>query len=72
MQHADGVLVWGCFAAAGPDHYNNYPESTRNPTVGQKLLEEHVKPSAKEFQLKQTWTLWHDPTQVHQEMAENH
>lgn len=42
VQHGEGVLVWGCFAAAEPGPFN-ITEATRNPTVDQKLLEEHVK-----------------------------
>lgn len=51
MQHGDGVLVWGCLAAAGPGQFNIL-ESTTKPTPDPKLLEERVNPSMKKFTFK--------------------
>uniref|UniRef100_A0A3Q3J790 Tc1-like transposase DDE domain-containing protein n=1 Tax=Monopterus albus TaxID=43700 RepID=A0A3Q3J790_MONAL len=65
VKHGGGsVMVWGCFAAAGPGQLTII-ESTMNSTVYQKVLEEHVRPSVRKLKLKRNWTMQHDNDPKH-------
>lgn len=65
VKHGGGsILVWGCFAAAGPGQLTII-ESIMNSTVYQRVLEEHVKPSVKKLKLTRNWTLQHDNDPKH-------
>ena len=47
VKHGGGsVMVWGCFAAAGPGQLTII-ESIMNFTVYQRMLEQHVRPSVR-------------------------
>ena len=65
VKHGGGsVMVWGCFAAAGPGQLTII-ESTMNSAVYQRVLEENVKPSVKKLKLQRNWTLQHDNDPKH-------
>lgn len=65
VKHGGGsVMVWGCFATAGPGQLTII-ESTMNSIVYQRVLEEHVRSSVKKLKLKRNWTLQHDNDPKH-------
>uniref|UniRef100_A0A9J8B3Q1 Transposase n=1 Tax=Cyprinus carpio carpio TaxID=630221 RepID=A0A9J8B3Q1_CYPCA len=66
VKHGGGsVLVWGCFAAAGPGQLTVI-ESTMNSTVYQGVLEEHnFLPSARTLKMGHGWVFQHDNDPKH-------
>lgn len=65
LKHGGGsVMVWRCFAAAGPGQLT-IMEYTMNSIVYQRVLEEHVRSSVKELKLMRNWTLQHDNDPKH-------
>ena len=58
------VMVWGCFAAAGPERLA-VVTGTMNSAGYQKTLKASVQPSVRDLKLKQTWVLQQDSDPKH-------
>ncbi len=57
VKHGGGsVMVWGCFAAAGPGWFAII-DGTMNSALYQKILKENVRPSVCDLKLKCTWVM---------------
>ncbi len=60
----DSVMVWGCFAASGPERLAVI-NGTMNSAVYQKILKDNVRPSVCDLKLKRTWVLQQDNDPKH-------
>ncbi len=52
-------MVWGCFAASGPE-WLAIIDGTMNSAENQKILKENVRSSVCDLKLKHTWVMQQD------------
>ncbi len=65
VKHGGGsVMVWGCFAASGPE-WLAIIDGTMNSALYQKILKENVRPSVCDLKLKHTWVMQQDNDRKH-------
>ena len=55
----DRVMVWGCFAAAGPEQLA-VTDGTMNSPLYQKILKKNVQLSVHDLKFKCTWVMEQD------------
>ncbi len=65
VKHGGGsVMVWGCFAASGPE-WLAIIDGTMNSALYQNILKENVQPSVCDLKLKRTWVMQQDNDPKH-------
>ncbi|MGH0127136.1 UNVERIFIED_CONTAM: hypothetical protein FKN15_030485 [Acipenser sinensis] len=52
-------MVWGCFSVSGPGRLA-ITEGIMNSALYQRILQENVRPSARELKLKRSWVMQQD------------